>query len=146
MIFCILGSISAGIAIAETPIESPSPITAQTPNLTEGQIEVDLLLEILIRYLILTLEDPTLDGPPAPLPQINGDDLFVSTKELTLGYQAYGLVNDLAFAEKQGQVANAYDIIDLLDNHDDEIGLDKDTQVELRLTTELIIGELLNGQ
>jgi len=102
-----------------------------------------MLLDSLIRYLIIILDDPTTENF-----QLNdaGETLAESTNILVLGYPFYGLAPDLTDNEMETGIEYANDIVEILNSEQNEISLDLDAQMKLRETAESIIVELLNGQ
>tara|TARA_R110002111_G_scaffold137620_4_gene203398 strand:+ start:965 stop:1357 length:393 start_codon:yes stop_codon:yes gene_type:complete len=115
----------------------------QQRMLKERLFDIDMALDILIKYLILVLEDPTTDAVPA---QQGGETLAESVNLLVMGYPFFGIAPDLTLSEIEIGLENAYDIVDLLDKSRSEIGLDFETQDDLRETVESIIEDLIDDE
>jgi len=116
---------------------------AQSRGLSENSVGIDMLLDIVIKYLILILEDPTESN--AQLYE-NGDSLLETADTLILGYPFYGLKTDLTQAEIEHGLDDANTLINLLKENPDDTSLDEDTRFELNATALAVIEELTNGE
>lgn len=129
------------LMLSELSSSNPHRNEKHPSELKERQLDIDMALDILIKYLILVLDDPTTEDISASQ---GGETLTESVNILILGYPFYGIAPDLTLSEIEIGLENANDIIDLLDKSQNEISLDIGTLVDLRETVESVIVGLNN--
>ena len=117
--------------------------SAQSRGLTENSVGIDMLLDIVIKYLILILEDPTESSLQL---YENGESLLETADTLILGYPFYGLKTNLTPAEIEYGLDDANTLINLLKENPNDTSLDEDTRFELNATALAVIEELNNGE
>jgi|GEM_PF-3393293 len=113
------------------------------PGLIENALGIDLILDVLIKYLISILDAPLADQTHL---DENSEPLSITADTLILGYPLFGLNTNLTISEIEYGLDDAYSLIDLLEKNPDDISLDEDTQFELKATSQAIIEVLENGE